>query len=469
MMKSCMHRQSLLLLYHNGGKIVFKKILIANRGEIAVRIIRACREMGIATVAVCSEVDRNSLHAQLADETICIGGDKASDSYLNIERIISATIATGADAIHPGFGFLSENSKFARICEKCNITFIGPSADIIDMMGNKSQARKTMKEAGVSIIPGSDGAVYDVVEAKKIADSIGYPVMIKASSGGGGKGMRVVNNSEEFEEKFVTAQTESINGFSDDAMYIEKYIASSRHIEFQILADKYGNVLHLGERDCSVQRKHQKLIEESPSPAIDDRLREEMGKQAILAAKAAGYYSAGTIEFLLDSTDRYYFIEMNTRIQVEHGVTEMVTGIDLIKQQIRIADGEILDISQDDINISGHAIECRINAEDPMHKFMPSPGTVNDIHLPGGNGVRVDTALYSGYTIPSMYDSLIAKVIVYDKDRVAAISKMKSALGELIIDGVTTNLDFQYSIINNDKFDSGKFDTGFIENEMKIG
>ena len=414
---------------------MFKKILIANRGEIAVRIIRACREMGIATVAVCSEVDRNSLHAQLADETICIGGDKASDSYLNIERIISATIATGADAIHPGFGFLSENSKFARICEKCNITFIGPSADIIDMMGNKSQARKTMKEAGVSIIPGSDGAVYDVTEAKKIADSIGYPVMIKASSGGGGKGMRVVNNSEEFEEKFVTAQTESINGFSDDAMYIEKYIASSR----------------------------------SPSPAIDDRLREEMGKQAILAAKAAGYYSAGTIEFLLDSTDRYYFIEMNTRIQVEHGVTEMVTGIDLIKQQIRIADGEILDISQDDINISGHAIECRINAEDPMHKFMPSPGTVNDIHLPGGNGVRVDTALYSGYTIPSMYDSLIAKVIVYDKDRVAAISKMKSALGELIIDGVTTNLDFQYSIINNDKFDSGKFDTGFIENEMKIG
>ena len=279
MMKSYMHRQSLLLLYHNGGKSVFKKILIANRGEIAVRIIRACREMGIATVAVCSEVDRNSLHAQLADETICIGGDKASDSYLNIERIISATIATGADAIHPGFGFLSENSKFARICEKCNITFIGPSADIIDMMGNKSQARKTMKEAGVSIIPGSDGAVYDVAEAKKIADSIGYPVMIKASSGGGGKGMRVVNNSEEFEEKFVTAQTESINGFSDDAMYIEKYIASSRHIEFQILADKYGNVLHLGERDCSVQRKHQKLIEESPSPAIDDRLREEMGKQ----------------------------------------------------------------------------------------------------------------------------------------------------------------------------------------------
>ncbi len=448
---------------------MFKKILIANRGEIAVRIIRACREMGIATVAVCSEIDKNALHAQLADETICIGGDKASDSYLNIERIISATIATGAEAIHPGFGFLSENSKFARICEKCNITFIGPSADIIDMMGNKSQARETMKEAGVSIIPGSDGAVYDVSEAKKIADNIGYPVMIKASSGGGGKGMRVVNNSEEFEEKFITAQTESINGFSDDAMYIEKYISSSRHIEFQILADKYGNVLHLGERDCSVQRKHQKLIEESPSPAIDDKLRKEMGKQAILAAKAAGYYSAGTIEFLLDSAGSYYFMEMNTRIQVEHGVTEMVTGIDLIKQQIRIADGKSLDISQDDINISGHAIECRINAEDPAHKFIPCPGIVSEIHLPGGNGVRIDTALYSGYTIPPMYDSLIAKVIVHDKDRASAISKMKSALGELIIDGVTTNLDFQYSIINNDKFDSGKFDTGFIENEMKIG
>lgn len=448
---------------------MFKKILIANRGEIAVRIIRACREMGIATVAVCSEIDKNALHAQLADETICIGGDKASDSYLNIERIISATIATGAEAIHPGFGFLSENSKFARICEKCNITFIGPSADIIDMMGNKSQARETMKEAGVSIIPGSDGAVYDVSEAKKIADNIGYPVMIKASSGGGGKGMRVVNNSEEFEEKFITAQTESINGFSDDAMYIEKYISSSRHIEFQILADKYGNVLHLGERDCSVQRKHQKLIEESPSPAIDDKLRKEMGKQAILAAKAAGYYSAGTIEFLLDSAGSYYFMEMNTRIQVEHGVTEMVTGIDLIKQQIRIADGKSLDISQDDINISGHAIECRINAENPAHKFIPCPGIVSEIHLPGGNGVRIDTALYSGYTIPPMYDSLIAKVIVHDKDRASAISKMKSALGELIIDGVTTNLDFQYSIINNDKFDSGKFDTGFIENEMKIG
>ena len=448
---------------------MFSKVLIANRGEIAVRIIRACREMGIRTVAVYSEADKDALHTQLADESVCIGKAQALDSYLNMERILSATVASGAEAIHPGFGFLSENSKFAELCDKCNITFIGPSAEVIEKTGNKQEARNTMIKAGVPVIPGTKEPVMEAGRGKEIAASIGYPVMIKASSGGGGKGMRVVNNSEEFEEKFVTAQTESINGFSDDAMYIEKYIASSRHIEFQILADKYGNVLHLGERDCSVQRKHQKLIEESPSPAIDDRLREEMGKQAILAAKAAGYYSAGTIEFLLDSTDRYYFIEMNTRIQVEHGVTEMVTGIDLIKQQIRIADGEILDISQDDINISGHAIECRINAEDPMHKFMPSPGTVNDIHLPGGNGVRVDTALYSGYTIPSMYDSLIAKVIVYDKDRVAAISKMKSALGELIIDGVTTNLDFQYSIINNDKFDSGKFDTGFIENEMKIG
>ena len=443
---------------------MFKKILIANRGEIAVRIIRACREMGIATVAVCSEADRNSLHAQLADETICIGADKASESYLNIERIISATIATGADAIHPGFGFLSENSKFARICDKCNITFIGPSADIIDMMGNKSQARETMKKAGVSIIPGSDGAVYDVNEAKIIADKIGYPVMVKASSGGGGKGMRVVNSSEEFAEKFETAQTESINGFSNDAMYIEKYISSSRHIEFQIMADMYGNVVHLGERDCSVQRKHQKLIEESPSPAINEELRKEMGKQAILAATAAGYNSVGTIEFLLAPDNKYYFIEMNTRIQVEHGVTEMVTGIDLIKEQIKIADQHKLKVVQKDIQITGHAIECRINAEDPAHNFMPCPGIVNDIHLPGGNGIRVDTALYSGYRIPSMYDSLIAKVIVYDKDRKSAISKMKSALGELIIDGITTNLDFQYEIINNKQFNNGKFDTGFIEN-----
>lgn len=448
---------------------MFKKILIANRGEIAVRIIRACREMGIATVAVCSEVDKNSLHAQLADETICIGENKASESYLNIERIISATIATGADAIHPGFGFLSENSKFARICEKCNITFIGPSADIIDMMGNKSQARETMKNAGVSIIPGSEGAVYDVKEAKKIADEIGYPVMVKASSGGGGKGMRIVNSTEEFEEKFETAQKESVNGFSDDAMYIEKYISSSRHIEFQIMADMFGNVVHLGERDCSIQRKHQKLIEESPSPAISENLREEMGKQAVLAAKAAGYYSVGTIEFLLDNTGKYYFIEMNTRIQVEHGVTEMVTGIDLIKEQIKIADQQKLKYKQKDIKIMGHAIECRINAEDPEHKFIPCPGTINDMHIPGGNGVRVDTALYFGYTIPAMYDSLIAKVIVYDKDRKAAISKMKSSLGQLIIDGVTTNLDFQYEIINNKDFNKGKFDTGFIENVMKVG
>ena len=363
---------------------MFKKILIANRGEIAVRIIRACREMDIMSVAICSEADKDALHAQLADETVCIGPAPAKDSYLDMERVVGAAMAVGADAIHPGFGFLSENSKFVRMCEKCNITFIGPSAEIIDKMGNKSEARKTMMEAGVPVVPGTKDAVYEAEEGKKIADEMGYPVMIKASAGGGGKGMRVCYSSDEFVHTFETAKLEAENAFGDGTMYIEKYIEDPRHIEFQILADKYGNAIHLGERDCSIQRRHQKLIEESPSPAIDEETRERMGKIAVKAAKAAGYYSAGTIEFLRDKHGEFYFIEMNTRIQVEHPVTEWVTGIDLIREQIRIAAGQPLTYSQDDIQVRGHAIEVRINAEDTEHDFRPSPGTVTNVHFPGG-------------------------------------------------------------------------------------
>ena len=396
---------------------MFKKILIANRGEIAVRIIRACREMDIMSVAICSEADKDALDAQLADETVCIGPAPAKDSYLDMERVVGAAMAVGADAIHPGFGFLSENSKFVRMCEKCNITFIGPSAEIIDKMGNKSEARKTMMEAGVPVVPGTKDAVYEAEEGKKIADEMGYPVMIKASAGGGGKGMRVCYSSDEFVHTFETAKLEAENAFGDGTMYIEKYIEDPRHIEFQILADKYGNAIHLGERDCSIQRRHQKLIEESPSPAIDEETRERMGKIAVKAAKAAGYYSAGTIEFLRDKHGEFYFIEMNTRIQVEHPVTEWVTGIDLIREQIRIAAGQPLTYSQDDIQVRGHAIEVRINAEDTEHDFRPSPGTVTNVHFPGGKGVRIDSALFAGYEIPPYYDSMVAKLIVYDKNR----------------------------------------------------
>ena len=364
-------------------KTSFHKILIANRGEIAVRIIRACREMGIKTVAVYSEADRDALHTLLADESVCIGKAQASDSYLNMERLVSATIATKADAIHPGFGFLSENAKFVEMCEKCNIAFIGPSSELIHKMGNKSEARRTMMEAGVSVVPGTKEPVFDAEKGKEIADAMGYPVIVKASSGGGGKGMRIVHSSEEFIQNFNTAQRESINAFADDTMYIEKYIVSPRHIEFQILADKHGNVVHLGERDCSVQRRHQKLLEESPSVAIQPELRRKMGEQAVLAAKAVHYQNAGTIEFLLDKNGDFYFMEMNTRIQVEHPVTEMVTGIDLIKEQIRIAEGRELSFTQEDVRISGHAIECRINAEDPDKNFMPCPGRIAELHIPG--------------------------------------------------------------------------------------
>ena len=442
---------------------MFQKILIANRGEIAVRIIRACRELGITSVAVYSTADKDALHTQLADEAICIGKAAPADSYLNMERILSAAIASKAEAIHPGFGFLSENAKFAQMCEQCHIAFIGPSAEVIRRMGNKQEARNTMINAKVPVVPGTKEAVYTDDYGLKLAEQIGFPVMIKAASGGGGKGMRISRSAEDFTENFEVAQTESVNGFADDTMYIEKYIEDPRHIEFQILADKFGNVISLGERDCSIQRRHQKMVEESPSAALDDKLRAQMGEVAVRAAKAAKYESAGTIEFLLDKNKKFYFMEMNTRIQVEHPVTELVTGLDLIKEQIFIAAGEKLQWRQKDIYITGHAIECRINAENPAKNFMPCPGKIEYLHLPGGNGVRIDSAIYTGYTIPPNYDSMIAKIIVYGKDRQTAIDKMRSALGEVNIDGITTNLDYQYDIITHPVFQSGNITTGFIE------
>ena len=448
---------------------MINKVLIANRGEIAVRIIRACREMGIETVAVYSKADETALHVQLADEAVCIGPAASKDSYLNMENIISVTVISGADAIHPGFGFLSENARFAEMCRQCHITFIGPSPELIHKMGNKSEARKTMMEVGVPVVPGTKEPVYRAEEAKGIADDMGYPVMIKASSGGGGKGMRISFGPEDFEENFRMAQMESVNSFNDDMMYIEKYIESPRHIEFQILGDAYGNVIHLGERDCSIQRRHQKVLEESPSPAMDEALREKMGQTAIQAAKAVGYESAGTIEFLLDKHRNYYFMEMNTRIQVEHPVTEFVTNVDLIKSQIRIASGEPLNIRQEDIEFKGHAIECRINAENPDQNFRPSPGKIERLHLPGGKGIRVDTAVYAGYTIPPYYDSMIAKLIVLGKSRNEAIKKMKSALSEFIVDGIDTNIDFQMEIMNHRKYQSGDFSTDFIEEMERVG
>ena len=442
---------------------MFNKILIANRGEIAVRIIRACREMGIRTVAVYSEADRDALHTQLADEAVCIGKAQSSDSYLNMERILSATIATKAEAIHPGFGFLSENSRFVEMCEKCNVAFIGPSAEVISRMGNKSGAKNTMRKAKVPVVPGTKEPVYTVEQALEAVKEIGFPVMIKASAGGGGKGMRVAGNEQEFAKLFETAQQESVHSFSDNTMYLERFVENPRHVEVQILADKYGNVVHLGERDCSVQRRHQKMIEESPCIAISDDLRKKMGETAVRAAKAAGYESAGTIEFLLNQSGEFYFMEMNTRIQVEHPVTEMVTGLDLVKEQIRIASGEKLSCHQKDIKVQGHAIECRINAEDPSKKFRPSPGMIKNIHFPGGNGVRIDSSIYQGYTIPPNYDSMICKVIVHDKDRTSAINKMQSVLGELVIEGVKTNIDFQFDIISNERFRKGEINTHFIK------
>ena len=442
---------------------MIKKVLIANRGEIAVRIIRACREMGIETVAVYSEADREALHTQLADESICIGPAPSSHSYLSMENIISATIVSGADAIHPGFGFLSENSRFAELCEQCNITFIGPPSQVIASLGNKQAAKNTMAAAGVPVIPGSKKAVYSVEEGIAEADEIGYPVIIKAALGGGGKGMRTADCAAEFAESFRTAQKEAQMAFGDNTMYIEHFVRNPRHIEFQILADKKGNVIHLGERDCSVQRNHQKMIEESPCEVISDRLRKKMGEAAVKAAKACGYVNAGTIEFLLDRDGSFYFMEMNTRIQVEHPVTEWVTGVDLVKEQIRIASGMPLSFKQKDIHITGHAIECRINAENPSKGFRPSPGTITDMYFPGGKGIRIDSAVYSGYTVQPYYDSMIAKLIVWAKNREEAIRKMQSALGEIIIEGIDTNVDYQYEILNNPDFLEGNTDVEFIE------
>ena len=448
---------------------MIKKVLIANRGEIAVRIIRACREMGIETVAVYSEADKEALHTQLADEAVCIGPASSVDSYLNMEQIISATIVSGADAIHPGFGFLSENSRFAELCERCNIIFIGPGADVIRSLGDKSQARNTMVQANVPVIPGSDHAIYDAEEGAKIAKETGYPVIIKAALGGGGKGMRVADTPEEFENAFYTAQSEAKAAFGDGTMYLEHFVQHPKHIEFQILADKYGNVIHLGERDCSIQRNHQKLVEESPCMAISEELRAEMGAAAVRAAKAAHYENAGTIEFLLEKTGKFYFMEMNTRIQVEHPVTEWVTGIDLIKAQIRIADGEKLALKQEDVHLTGHAIECRINAENPSKNFRPCPGTIRDMYLPGGKGVRIDSAIYSGYSVPPYYDNMLAKLIVFAKTRKEAVRKMQCALGEIIIEGIDTNVDYQYEIMSHPDYQDGKFDIEFVaEKEQEL-
>lgn len=446
---------------------MIRKILIANRGEIAIRIIRACREMGIETVAVYSEADREALHTQLADEAVCIGPAAAKDSYLNMEQIISATIVSGADAIHPGYGFLSENSRFAELCEACNITFIGPDSKTIAKLGNKAEARTTMINAGVPVIPGCEEPLTDDKRALEIAKEIGFPVIIKAVLGGGGKGMRVAYSEEEFSTEFLTAQKEAASAFGDNHMYLEHFVENPRHIEVQILADNYGNVIHLGERDCSIQRNHQKVIEEAPSAAVSDALREKMGKAAVQAAKAAGYTNAGTIEFLLEEDETFYFMEMNTRVQVEHPVTEWVTGIDIVKEQIRIASGRHLSYTQDDVHITGHAIECRINAEDPKHNFRPCPGTITDMYLPGGKGIRIDSAIYSGYTITPYYDSMIAKLIVFAKSRKEAIAKMHSALGEVIIEGITTNIDFLYDIMEREDYQEGNITISYLEDVLK--
>ncbi len=450
-------------------QIKLNKILIANRGEIAVRIIRACKEMNIKTVAVYSETDKDALHTKLADEAICIGPANSKQSYLNIKNIIEAANITKADSIHPGFGFLSENAQFAKICEESNIKFIGPKSEVINLLGNKSNSKELMKKEGVPVIPGSEGSIKNLKEAILICEKIGYPILLKASAGGGGKGIRVVNSFEELETSYNIVKQEAKNAFNDDEIYIEKYIKNPRHVEIQILADEHGNMVHLGERDCSIQRNHQKIIEETPSTIVDEKLRNKMGNAAIKAVKAANYTSCGTVEFLVDDDKKFYFMELNTRIQVEHPITEMRTGIDLVKEQIKIAAGESLKFKQKEIEFKGHAIECRINAENPSKNFMPSPGKINEINLPGGNGVRIDTAIYDGYVIPPNYDSMIAKIITYGTNRNEAISKMKRSLEELVIDGIDTNRDFLFDIIKNQNFIRGNFDTSFIEKEMLKG
>ena len=437
---------------------MLKKVLIANRGEIAVRIIRACRELGISTVSIYSEADKEALHAQLADYSVCVGPNPSKDSYLNVANILSACILTGCDAIHPGFGFLSENPKFAKMCEECNIKFIGPNSDTISLMGDKSQARKIMKKANVPVVPGYEGKIDSYEEAYKIAKDIGTPIMIKASSGGGGKGIRVVKNLDEFKHNYEAAKSEAMACFGDDRIYIEKYIENPRHIEFQIIADEYGNIIHLGERECSLQKNNQKVLEETPSTFLNKELREKMGKVAIGAAKAVNYKNVGTIEFLVDKNQNFYFMEMNTRIQVEHPITEMITDVDIVKEQLKIASGIKLNLSQEDIKIQGHAIECRINAKDA--------GTISELNMPSGLGVRVDSAIYCGYTIPPFYDSMIAKLITYGKDREEAIIKMKRSLGEFAIGGVNTNIDFQYEILEHQDFIDGNYDTSFLNKDI---
>ena len=444
---------------------MFQKILIANRGEIAVRIIRACKQMGIETVAVYGESDRDSLHVQLADESVCVGGNKAADSYLNMENIISAAVATKAEAIHPGFGFLSENEKFSSLCQSCGIRFIGPSGTVISKMGNKSKAREIMIAAGVPVVPGSNGALKDAAAGMELAKEIGYPVLIKASAGGGGRGMRVAYNVNEFTVAYETAKTEAKNAFGDDTMYLEKYVVNPKHIEFQVLCDKYGTVLHLGERDCSIQRRNQKVIEEAPS-MISSVLREKMADASLKACQAVGYENAGTLEFLVTGED-FYFIEMNTRIQVEHPVTEMITGIDIIKEQIKSTSGEPLSFTQEDITLNGHSIEVRINAENPKENFRPAPGKVGLLHVPGGNGVRFDSFIYTGYTISPFYDSMMGKLIVHGKTRDEAIRKMIASLDELVIEGVTCNREFALKILENSEYQKGSFDTGFIPKHLE--
>lgn len=446
---------------------MFQKVLIANRGEIAVRIIRACRELGVRCVAVYSTADKNALHAQIADEAVCIGSALSKDSYLNMNAIISSALITHCDAIHPGFGFLSENAEFARLCEKFGIEFIGPSYKSIEMLGDKAEAKRTMKSAGVPVIPGSDGAVKSIDEAKEIAGKAGYPVLVKASAGGGGRGIRRVDTPEELESQMTIAQQEAENFFGDNSVYIEKFLINPHHVEIQIMADKFGNTIYLGERDCSMQRRNQKVLEESPSPIVTPELRKKMGESAVIVAKQCGYYNAGTIEFLVDDDKNFYFMEMNTRIQVEHPVTEAVTGFDLVKAQIKVSAGEKLDVTQEDIKISGHAIECRINAENPELDFRPSPGQIKALNMPGGPGIRIDTAVYQGYTIPPYYDSMIAKLIVHGSNRKEAIMKMKWALSEFIVDGIDTNIDFQLELIKNRDFENGNYNIGYLSQYME--
>ena len=446
---------------------MFNRVLIANRGEIACRIIRACRELGIESVAVYSQADKDALHVQLADHAVCIGPAASKDSYLKVENILSAAVITGAQAIHPGFGFLSENAKFAKMCAECNITFIGPSSEVISQMGDKAEARKQMIAANVPVIPGSDDVVATVEEGIELAQRIGFPLLIKAVAGGGGKGIRRVETVEEFEHQFVTARQEALQAFGNADVYMERIIYPAKHIEIQILADQHGNVVHLGERDCSLQRKNQKIIEEAPSPSLSSQLRREMGEAAVRAAKAVGYQNAGTIEFLVDEAKHFYFMEMNTRIQVEHPITEMITNVDLVQQQIKIAAGEELPFTQEDITFQGHAIECRLNAENPFEGFRPSPGKVTFLHQPvGGMGVRIESALYTGYQIPPFYDSMLTKLIAHGKTREEAILRMKRMLFELVVEGVDTNQEFVEDLLDSKAFRRGDYTTAYVETEF---